>query len=166
MGKKRWKMNCDLDALHPWEQAQTLTVWGLNIHQDRSLTIRMIADELNECKVHQIVMQDFNMRTVYAVIVTKNFSAQKACWNKVLAEMLDWFKLNEIFLIGTKVGFLNMTQKPKGRVRNGTCHSLQDRRKLTWVNKNQDNGRYFFNSRGVVHKEFLPPGVTMELSVV
>jgi hypothetical protein len=29
MGKKQWKMNCDLDAPPPGEQAQTSTVWGL-----------------------------------------------------------------------------------------------------------------------------------------
>jgi hypothetical protein len=27
--------------------------------------------------------------------------------------------------------------------------------------KNQDNGHHFFDSRGVVHKEFLPPGVAV-----
>jgi hypothetical protein len=43
------------------------------IHQDRCLIIRMIADELNidECMVHQIVIQDSNMRKVCAKMVPK-----------------------------------------------------------------------------------------------
>jgi hypothetical protein len=50
----------------------------------------MIADELNECMVHQIVTQNLNMRKVCAKVVPKNVNDnQKAHQNKVLAEMLQ-----------------------------------------------------------------------------
>jgi hypothetical protein len=44
------------------------------IRQDQRLTIRIIADELNihECMIHQILMQDLNMRTVRAKTIPKN----------------------------------------------------------------------------------------------
>jgi hypothetical protein len=43
------------------------------IRQDQRLTIRMIVDELNinECTVHKILTQDFNMRTVSAKTIPK-----------------------------------------------------------------------------------------------
>jgi hypothetical protein len=52
------------------------------IRQDRRLTIRMMADELNECTVHQTDTQDFNIKTVCvcvcvcvcAEIVAKNLN--------------------------------------------------------------------------------------------
>jgi ribosomal protein S25 len=44
------------------------------IRQDRRLTIRMIADELNinECMVRQIVTKDLNVRKLFAKMVPKN----------------------------------------------------------------------------------------------
>jgi hypothetical protein len=60
----------------------------------------------------------------------------------------------------TKVGFFNMTLKPRGRVRNGTRYSLQDRRKIAYANKKSRQWSSFF-SIPAVHKEFVPPGVTV-----
>jgi hypothetical protein len=83
--------------------------------------------------------------------------------SKSWQKCLNGSKLNHIFLTGsqqvTKVGFSNTTLKPKGRVRNGKRHILQGRRKLTRAN--QKSRLFFSDSRGVVHKEFVPPGVTV-----
>jgi hypothetical protein len=60
--------------------------------QDRRLTIRIIADELNinEYMVHPIVTQDLNMRKVCAKMVPKNLNDdQKVRRNEVSAEMLE-----------------------------------------------------------------------------
>jgi hypothetical protein len=49
----------------------------------------MIANELNEYMVHQIITEDLNMRKVCAKVVQKNLNDnQKAHQNKLLAEML------------------------------------------------------------------------------
>jgi hypothetical protein len=86
----------------------------------------------NECMVRHIVTQDLNIRKVYAKMVPKNLDNQKAGQNEVSAEMLERLETDLDFLTRVmKVGFPNMTLKPRGRVRNGTHHSLQDRRKLT-----------------------------------
>jgi hypothetical protein len=55
--------------------------------QNRHLAIWIIADELNECTVHQIVTQDLNWEKC-AKMVAKNLNHdQKACRNKVQANI-------------------------------------------------------------------------------
>jgi hypothetical protein len=58
-----------------------------------------------------------------------------------------------------KVGFSNTTLELSGKVGTGTCQNLQDRRKLTSKEKKFRLIIMFFDSHGVVHKEFLSPGV-------
>jgi predicted unusual protein kinase regulating ubiquinone biosynthesis (AarF/ABC1/UbiB family) len=65
----------------------------------------MIADELNECTVHQIVTQDLNMRKVCAKMVPKNLNDyQKARRNEVSAEMLERLESEPDFLIRVITG--------------------------------------------------------------
>jgi hypothetical protein len=72
-------------------------IWGAFIPQAPSLTVLMIASELST--VHQIVTQDFNMRTVCAkMVVPKNvngdqISVKLKCWQKCLNSL----ELNQIF---------------------------------------------------------------------
>jgi hypothetical protein len=71
------------------------------IHQDRHLTIRMTADELNvnDCTVHQIVTQDLNMRKVCAKMVPNHLNDnQKVHRNQVLVEMLQQLETEPDFL--------------------------------------------------------------------
>jgi hypothetical protein len=81
----------------------------------------------------------------------------------VLAEMLERLEIEPYFLNQVITGYYSsMTLKQRGRVRHGTHHSLQDKESSHDQIKNQDNGHHlFFNSRGVVHQEFVPPGVTV-----
>jgi hypothetical protein len=44
------------------------------LRQDRRSTIRMIADEVNVCTVHQMVTQDVNMRKVLAMMIPKHLN--------------------------------------------------------------------------------------------
>jgi hypothetical protein len=67
--------------------------------QDRRLTIRMVADELNECTVYQIVTKDFNMREVCKDVSKKNLNDEKARRHEVSAEMLELLETEPDFLI-------------------------------------------------------------------
>jgi hypothetical protein len=60
-----------------------------------------------------------------------------------------------------KVGFPNVILKPRGRVTNGTRHSLQE---LASANqKSTQWSPFFFRFSRVAHEEFVPPGVTVNL---
>jgi predicted DNA-binding protein YlxM (UPF0122 family) len=72
------------------------------VRQDRRLTIRMIADELNINKsaVHQIVTHDLNTGKVCAKMISKNLNDDQNARRKELsAEMLERLE--------TEPGFLN-----------------------------------------------------------
>jgi hypothetical protein len=74
---------------------------GAFIRQDRRLTIRMIADELNinESTVHRTVTQDLNLRKVCADMVPKIWNDdQKARRIEVSVEMLEQFETEPDFL--------------------------------------------------------------------
>jgi hypothetical protein len=60
-----------------------------------------------------------------------------------------------------KVGFSNTTLKPEAE--RGMAHTTISKTQASSYQqiKNQDNGHNLFYSRGVAHKEFVPPGVTM-----
>jgi hypothetical protein len=57
-----------------------------------------LVPRINECTVHQIVIQDLNMRKVCAKIVKKIMNDQKARWNEVSAEMLERLKTEPYLL--------------------------------------------------------------------
>jgi hypothetical protein len=120
------------------------------IGQNRRLTNRMIADELNinECTVHQIVTQDLNTRKLCAKMVPKDLNDnEKVRRNKCPQKCFSGSKLKQILLIrsyqATIVGFSNTTLKPRGRVRNGTRHCLQEEESSHEQIKNQGNGHIF-----------------------
>jgi hypothetical protein len=60
-------------------------------------------------------------------------------------------------------GFSNTTRKPKGKARSGTRTIRRGQKKMSHKQiKNQDNDhRFFFGHQGVVHKEFVPSGQTV-----
>jgi hypothetical protein len=103
-----------------------------------------------------------------AKIVPKSLNDdQKAHRNEVLAKN-DWTAWNWIgvCLIGpqqvTKVEFSNTSLKPNGRMRNSTHHGVKDRRNLARANrKSRQCSSIFFHSRGEVHEQFVPSGVTV-----
>jgi hypothetical protein len=95
----------------------------------------MIADELNECTVHQTVTRDLNMRRVCGKILKKYLNDdQKAGRNEVSAEILERLETQPGFLIRVITGdeslFFEYNPEAKRQSKNGTRHSLQDRRKL------------------------------------
>ena len=59
-------------------------------------------------------------------------------------------------------GCLTTILKPKGKVRNGTRKVLLVWRKQAWADPGWKPWLLFFSdSRGIVHKEFVPPGETV-----
>jgi hypothetical protein len=67
-------------------------------------------------------------------MVPKNLNDEKARRIEMSAKMLEQLVtepdfLNRVITV-KKIGFSNMTLKPRGRVRNGTQHNLHDRRKF------------------------------------
>jgi predicted unusual protein kinase regulating ubiquinone biosynthesis (AarF/ABC1/UbiB family) len=75
------------------------------IRQDRRLTTRKIADELNEYVLHQIVTQDLDMREMCAKMVPKILKDdQKASRKEVSAEMLERLETESDFLIPVITG--------------------------------------------------------------
>jgi hypothetical protein len=81
---------------------------------------------------------------------------------KCRQKCLNGPKLNQIFLIRfklvTKLDFSNTTLKPSGRVR----ENFKTEESSHEETNNQNNVFLFFSeSLGVVHKEFVPPGITV-----
>jgi hypothetical protein len=65
-------------------------------------------------------------------MVPKNFNDDViACLIKALAEMLEWLQTEQDFfnviITGEENCFFKYDLKPRGRLRNGTHHNLQDR---------------------------------------
>jgi hypothetical protein len=88
------------------------------IRQDRLLTIRMTANELdiNECTVHQIHTQDLHMRKLCAKMVPNNVNDQKARRNKVSVEMLKRPETGHVLnrvITGDESSFFEYDRKTK-----------------------------------------------------
>ena len=61
-----------------------------------------------------------------------------------------------------KLGFLSTIRQPKDRVQSGTLPSHLDQRRPEWANQEWNPcSSFFFYSKGIVHKEFMPPGQTV-----
>ena len=59
-------------------------------------------------------------------------------------------------------GCLTTIPRPNGKVRNGTRKVLLVQRKHAWADPRWKPWLlFFFDSRGIVHKEFVPPGLTV-----
>jgi gamma-glutamyl phosphate reductase len=136
---------------------------GAYIRQDRRLTIRIIADELNinECTDHQNVTQDLNMRKLCAKMLPKKLNDdQKARRNEVSAEMLDRLETEPDFLNRVTTGYESLvfeydpqTERESEEIH--TPHSPRHEQMKTMVI------RFSPHSLGVVCVEFSPPGVTV-----
>ena len=60
-----------------------------------------------------------------------------------------------------KRGFFSTIRRQKDRALSGTLLGLLDKRRLEWANQRWNRCFVFFYSKGVVHKEFVPPGQTV-----
>jgi hypothetical protein len=103
------------------------------------------------------VTQDLNMREVYAKMVPKNLNdGQKGRRNEVSAEKLEQLESEPDFLNRVITGDESWFFEYDPEI-------LKHRHKQARVSKSKSRqwSSFFFYSRGVAHKEFVPPGVTM-----
>ncbi|XP_026811283.1 histone-lysine N-methyltransferase SETMAR-like [Rhopalosiphum maidis] len=103
---------------------------------DRRLTVRMTGEQLGltHTTVYQILTNDLEMRKICA-------------------------KMN-VSLLVTSLGFSSTTRKQSVRVKNGT-HQLHQGKNRISKSKIKSMLICFFDSHGIVHKEFVPQGQTV-----
>jgi len=134
----------------------------------------MISSELNlkRFTVHQILTQDLVMRKVWAKMVPKNLTTkQKANRRDVCLDLLDRLEREPEFysrdITGDESRILGYDPETKRQSRE--WHTANSPRpKKVRMSKSKIKSMLicffffvFFDSRGIVHKEFVPPGQTV-----
>ncbi|XP_018565941.1 putative uncharacterized protein FLJ37770 [Anoplophora glabripennis] len=133
--------------------------------KDRGLTIRMIAEDLSIPKttVHEIVTEKLKMKKLCAKIVQKLLTPEQKARRVAWCE--DWLEAEEMqdFLNGVITGdeswFYEFDVELKSQSKEWK-QAGQPRTKKS--RKSRSNVKtmliVFFDSRGIVHQEFVPPG--------
>jgi len=136
------------------------------VRSDHRLTLRMISSELNLnwFTVHQILTQDLDMKKVCAKMITKNLTTeQKANQRDVCLDLLDRLgREPEYFscvITGDESWILEYDPKTKHQSREWhTANSPRPKKVRTSKPKIKSMLICFFDSQGIVHKEFVTPG--------
>jgi len=140
------------------------------VRSDRRLTLRMISSKLNlnRFTVHQVLTQDLDMRKVCAKIVPKNLTTeQKANRRDMCLDLLDRLDREPKFfsrvITGDESWILEYDPETKRQIRE--WHTANSPRpKKARMSKSKIKSMlisFFFDSRGIVHKEFVPSGQTV-----
>jgi len=139
------------------------------VRSDRRLTLRMISSELNlnRFTVHQILTQDLDTRKVCTKMVPKNLrTKQKANRREVCLDLLDRLEResqNSSVALSQVMnnGFWSTTPRQNAKIGSGTLQILPVRKKRE-LSKSKIKSMLicFFDSQGIVHKEFVPPEQT------
>ena len=137
------------------------------MRSDRRLTLRMISSELNlnRFTVHQILTHDLDMRIVRAKMVPKNLTTeQKANRMDVCFDLLDRLKREPEFfnriITGDESWILEYNPETKCQSREWHPANSPRPKKARMRKSKIKSMLIFFDSRGIVHKEFVPPGKT------
>jgi len=136
---------------------------------DRRMTLRMIRRELNLNRfiVYQILTQHLNIRKVCANVVPKNLTTeQKANGRDVCLDLLDRLKREPEFFsrVITRDESWILEYDPKTKRQSREWHSANSPRpKKARMSKSKIKSMLicFFDSQRIVHKEFVPPGQTV-----
>lgn len=139
------------------------------LDSDRRLSLKMIADEVsvNKFTVHQIVTQDLMMRKVCAKLVPRVLTAeQKQQRVDVCREMLNALENNPHFLDNVVTGDESWTFQydPETKAQSSEWHTpASPRPKKARMSKSRIKTMLivFFDKRGLIHKEFVPQGKTV-----
>jgi hypothetical protein len=129
--------------------------------KDRRLSVRMNAEEtgLDKNAVHRILTDHLHMRKIYAKLVPKNLSVeQKANRLKICQDLLGSLEI-EVFFYEVMTGAEQWVfdYDPKTKRQSAEWHT-----KSSPPSEESSNEHIvFFHSRGIVHKEFVPPGQTV-----
>jgi len=138
------------------------------VRSDRHLILRMISSglNLNWFTVHQILTQDLDIRKVCAKMVPKNLtSEQKANRGDVCLDLLDCLERNPEFFSHIITGESWILEyNPETKHQSWEWHTANSPRpKKARMSKSKIKSMLicFFDSQGIVHKEFVPPGQTV-----
>ena len=123
----------------------------------------MISSELNlnQFTVHQILTQDLDMRKVCAKIIPKNLTTeQKVNQRDVCLDLLDCLEKEPEFFSRIITGDESwiLEYDPETNHQSREWHTAKVR-----MSKSKIKSMLicFFDSQGIVHKEFIPPGQTV-----
>jgi len=133
------------------------------------LSVRMIAEEtgLDKSAVHRILTDRLHMQKICAKLVPKNLSVeQKANQLEICQDLLGRLEIKPNFLDKVITGDESWVfdYDPETKRQSAERHTKSSprpkkaRMSRSWV---KIMIIVFFNSRGIVHKEFVPPGQTV-----
>jgi len=140
------------------------------VRSDCQLTLRMISSELNlnQFTVHQILTQDLDMRNVCAKMVPKNLTTeQKANRRDVCLDLLDHLEREPEFfsrvITGDESWIFEYDLDTKHQSREWHIANSPHPKKAS-MSKSKIKSMLicFFDSQGIVHKECVPPGQTVQ----
>lgn len=139
------------------------------VRSDRRLTVRMIAEELNlnHTSVHQILTNELEMRKICAKMVPKNLSQdQKDLRKERSLDFLESIENDPHFLERVITGDESWVFEydPETKRQSMEWHtSSSPRPKKARMSKSKIKCMLicFFDSHGIVHKEFVPQGQTV-----
>ena len=131
--------------------------------------LRMISSELNlnQFTIHQILTQDLDMRKVCAKMVPKNLTTeQKANWRDVCLDLLDCLERQPEFfsrvIIGNESWILEYNPETKRQIWEWhTANSPHPKKVRMSKSKIKSMLICFFDCLGIVHKECVSPGQTV-----
>jgi len=131
--------------------------------------LRMISSELNlnQFTVHQILTQDLDMRKVCAKMAQKNLTNErKANRRDVCLDLLDRLEREpeffSRFITGDESWILEYDPETKRQSREWhTANPPRPKKARMSKSKIKSMLICFFDSQGIVHKEFVPPGQTV-----
>jgi predicted transcriptional regulator len=139
------------------------------VRNDRRLSIRMIAEELNVDKetVRKILPETVKMKKVCAKMVPKNLSEdqklnrEEMCQNVLGKSEEDPDFLNSVVTCD-EIGSFNTTQKPNDNQCSGKQLTLQDQKKARMSKpKIKTMLVVFFDIQGIIMTQYVPPGQTV-----
>ena len=140
---------------------------------DRLLTITLISEEtgLSVGIVHTIVTKDIAMRKVCAKLVPKVLSMEQTLsWVEIMQEILDCVQEDEDFLdnviTGDELWVFQYNPETKYQSSEGHMQGSLCPKKSTDVKiQSETPAGCFFVRRGIVHKEFVPTGTTINAAI-
>ena len=139
------------------------------MRSDRRLPLRMISSDLNlnRFTVHKILTQDLDMRKVWAKMVPKNLTTEQTADRRdVCLDLLDRLEREPEFfsrvITGDESWILEYYTETKRQSREWHTANSPPPKKAR-MNKSKIKSMFicFFESQGIVHKEFVPPGQTV-----
>ena len=133
--------------------------------KDRGLSVRMIAEEtgLNKNAVHWILTEHLHMRKICAKLVPKNLSGAKSepvgNLSGFAGKTRNWTKF--FAYSNNRRWIMGVDYNPETKRQSEEWHTKSSPRpKKASMSRSRVKTMIivFFNSRGIVHKEFVPPG--------